>query len=299
MFAPSQVTAQIEGSKAFAKDFMLRHNIPTARYKTFSSDEYEAACEHARSVDYRVVIKASGLAAGKGVICAESKDEALEALRQMMLDKTFGASGDEVVVEEYLEGYEISILTFCDGKNFVSLPPAQDHRRIFDGDRGPNAGGMGCYAPVDMVGKDLLATIDQTVLEPTFRGLRKEGSWDAAVLDFVTHYGWPVHVSADPFVGCLFTGIMVTEAGPRVLEYNARFGDPETQTLLPLLDERTDLAQVMLACTNGDLPSANVGVHAGFSATIILASEGYPGSYKKGFPLDIGHIPNGMNALKH
>ncbi|KAF9641696.1 hypothetical protein BFW01_g1679 [Lasiodiplodia theobromae] len=278
-FAPCKATAQIEGSKAFAKGFMQRHGIPTARYKTFS--DYHLACEHVRSIDYDVVIKASGLAAGKGVIIPENTAEALEALAEIMVQKSLGDSGDEVVVEELLRGYEISILTFCDGQNFKSLPPAQDHNRIFDGDKGPNTGGMGCYAPVDVADAKLLADIDDTVLAPTFCGLSEE---------------------AEPFIGCLFTGFMITDSGPRVLEYNARFGDPETQALLPLLDSDTDLAEVMLACTQGNLPSARVSVRSGYSVAVILASNGYPGAYQTNKLITIkegGHVPREEATLFH
>ncbi|KAB8576198.1 hypothetical protein FH972_025726 [Carpinus fangiana] len=261
-FSPTKGAARIEGSKAYAKDFMQRNNIPTGEYRTFTN--YEAACQYLHEVSHDVVIKASGLAAGKGVVLPKSKEEGFDALRDMLLNKTFGDSGSEVVIEEFLVGYEISILTFSDGTTFKSLPPAQDHKTVFDGDRGPNTGGMGCYSPVDMVSQELLQVIDCTILGPTFEAFRKE---------------------ADPFVGCLFTGLMITETGPKVLEYNARFGDPETQALIPLLDDETDLAEVLLACTTGRLASTHVGVRFEYSACVVQASRGYPGDFPKGLPI--------------
>jgi phosphoribosylamine--glycine ligase / phosphoribosylformylglycinamidine cyclo-ligase len=172
-FSPTKKTAQLEGSKAFAKDFMQRHPIPTGRYQNFT--DYDAACAHVRSINYDVVIKPAGLAAGEGVIIPETTAEALDALKTIMVDKSLGAAGSEVVVEEYLQGYELSILTFCDGTNFQSLPPAQDHKRIYDGNKGPNTGGMGAYASVGFADLELLKEIDNSIIEPTFAALRLEG----------------------------------------------------------------------------------------------------------------------------
>jgi phosphoribosylamine--glycine ligase/phosphoribosylformylglycinamidine cyclo-ligase len=173
-FAPSKETAQIEGSKAFSKDFMARHKILTAEYRNFRS--FSAAEAYIKSISHKVVLKASGLAAGKGVILPETKDEALQGLREIMLDHKFGNAGDEVVIEELLEGDELSILTFSDGKTFKSMSPAQDHKRIFDGDLGPNTGGMGCYAPTKIATPEVIREIKETILRPTFEGLRKEGN---------------------------------------------------------------------------------------------------------------------------
>ncbi|EEH50218.1 phosphoribosylamine-glycine ligase [Paracoccidioides brasiliensis Pb18] len=258
-FGPSQAAARMEGSKTFSKDFMKRHNIPTAAYKNFS--DYAEASRYLDSVNHDVVIKASGLAAGKGVIIPQSKEEAHKALREIMLERQFGEAGDEVVIEECLEGDELSILTFSDGYTIRSLPPAQDHKRIFDGDRGPNTGGMGCYAPTRIASKDVLEEIDRTIVLPSINGMRREGF---------------------PFVGILFTGLMMTKNGPKVLEYNVRGGDPETQTLLPLLSDDTDLAEVMVACTDHWLDGVTLKVEPKFSATVIAVAEGYPGSYAKG-----------------
>ncbi|KAI5784467.1 phosphoribosylglycinamide synthetase [Pyronema domesticum] len=257
-FGPSKEAAQMEGSKAFSKDFMARHNIPTAEYRNFT--DYEEAKKYVDSVSHNVVIKADGLAAGKGVIIPTTKEEAHEALKQIMVTKEFGSAGNEVVIEEFMEGDELSILTFSDGYNIKSLPPAQDHKRIFDGDQGPNTGGMGCYCPTRIAPKSVLKLVDETILKPTIDGLRKEGM---------------------PFRGILFTGLMMTKAGPKVLEYNVRFGDPETQTCLPLISEKTDLAKVMLAAAMGHLDSVDIEIQDKFSATVVVAAGGYPGSYAK------------------
>ncbi|KAI5854814.1 phosphoribosylglycinamide synthetase [Tricharina praecox] len=258
VFGPSKEAAQMEGSKAFSKDFMKRHNIPTAEYRNFT--DYEQAKAYVESISHNIVIKADGLAAGKGVIIPTTKEEAIEALQQIMVTKEFGEAGNEVVIEEFLEGDELSILTFSDGYNIKSLPPAQDHKRIFDGDQGPNTGGMGCYAPTRIAPKSILKIVDETILKPTIDGLRREGM---------------------PFRGILFTGLMMTKAGPKVLEYNVRFGDPETQTVLPLISESTDLVQVMLAAANGHLDSVDIQISDKFSATVVVAAGGYPGSYEK------------------
>lgn len=276
----------MEGSKAFAKDFMKRHQIPTAQYENFT--DYEAARKYLDSVNHDVVIKASGLAAGKGVIIPTSKEEAHAALREVMLDHQFGAAGDEVVIEEYLEGDELSILTFSDGYTIKSLPPAQDHKRVFDGDKGPNTGGMGCYAPTRIASKEVLEEIDRVIVQPTINGMRREGS--CVYLTFS-----PSNLTFDklgfPFVGILFTGLMMTKNGPKVLEYNVRGGDPETQTILPLLSDDTDLAEVMVACTEHWLDGVTIKVEPKFSTTVIAVAEGYPGSYAKGRPITLDAVP--------
>lgn len=265
-FGPSKQAAVMEGSKTFSKDFMKRHTIPTASYANFSS--YDKAKEYLDSVwkQHPIVIKADGLAAGKGVIIPTSIEEAHAALKEIMLDKQFGDAGNEVVIEEFLEGHEISILSFCDGKTIKSLPPAQDHKRIFDGDKGPNTGGMGTYAPAPqkIVSKETLEEIDRTVLVPTIQGMSGE--------EF-------------PFVGCLFTGFMITKNGPKVLEYNVRFGDPETQSILPLL--QSDLAEIMLACAEGRLSDINLKISSQSAATVVMAAPGYPDSYKKSIPMQL------------
>jgi phosphoribosylamine--glycine ligase/phosphoribosylformylglycinamidine cyclo-ligase len=263
-YGPSKKAARMEGSKAFSKDFMKRHNIPTAAYENFT--DYEDAKKYLDSINHNVVLKASGLAAGKGVLIPTTKEEAHKALKEIMVDREFGEAGDEVVIEEFLEGDELSILTFSDGYTIKSLPPAQDHKRIFDGDKGPNTGGMGCYAPTKIASKALIEQIEKTILQPTIDGMRNEGF---------------------PFVGTLFTGLMITPTGPKTLEYNVRFGDPETQTLLPLMSKDTDLAKVMIACTEHWLSGINIEVDQKSSATVVVAAGGYPGAYEKGTPMEV------------
>lgn len=259
----------MEGSKTFSKDFMKRWGVPTASYENFSS--YEKAKAYLDSVSHPVVIKASGLAAGKGVIIPTSKEEAHRALREMMCDREFGSAGDEVVIEELLEGDELSVLSFSDGKTIVSLPPAQDHKRIFDNDEGPNTGGMGTYAPTPFASAEVISYIDREIQQRSVDGMREEGF---------------------PFVGVLFTGLMMTKSGPKVLEYNTRFGDPETQSLLALLE--SDLPEVMVACCEGRLDSVDVKVGSKSAATVVVAAGGYPGSYKKGVEMKLDTVPEGM-----
>lgn len=271
-FGPSGSAARMEGSKTFSKDFMKRQNIPTAAYENFSV--YEEAREYLDGVAHNVVIKASGLAAGKGVIIPQSKEEAHAALKEIMLDREFGDAGDEVVIEEFLEGDELSILTFSDGKTIKSLPPAQDHKRIGDGDTGPNTGGMGTYAPTKIAPSDVLDKIHREILQPTVDGMRSEGF---------------------EFRGVLFTGLMMTSAGPKVLEYNVRFGDPETQSLLALME--SDLAEVMVACAEGTLAETEVTVSQKSAATVVVAAGGYPGSYAKGTVMALDPVPEGMSPI--
>ena len=273
-YGPSKLAARMEGSKTFSKDFMKKYNIPTAAYENFSN--YEEAKKYLDSINHDVVLKASGLAAGKGVIIPTTKQEAQDALKGIMLDKEFGSAGDEVVIEEFLEGDELSILSFCDGYTIKSLPPAQDHKRIFEGDLGPNTGGMGCYAPTNIATKQLIEEIERTVLRPTIDGFIEE------------------HM---PFRGTLFTGLMITKNGPKVLEYNVRFGDPETQTLLPLMSQDTDLAEIMIACTEGWLKAVDVRVEPKSSATVVVAAGGYPGPYAKGIPMKVSSPPADTNIF--
>lgn len=256
-FGPTQAAAQIEASKAFAKAFMARHHIPTARYQTFT--DFHQAIGHLLGLEYEVVIKASGLAAGKGVIVPGCADEAEAALRQIMLTREFGAAGDEVIIEERLEGEEISLLAFSDGHKVKVLPAAQDHKRLLDGDAGPNTGGMGAYAPAPIASSALIEEATHTILQPAVDGLRAEGR---------------------PFVGVLYAGLMLTQAGLRTLEFNCRFGDPETQVLLPLLE--TDLLEVMEACVEGNLENKEIRWKERAAACVVLASEGYPANYPKG-----------------
>ena len=267
-FGPSEAAARMEGSKTFSKDFMRKHSIPTAAYENFA--DYEDARKYLDRVQHSVVIKASGLAAGKGVIIPQSKDEAHAALKEIMLDKEFGTAGDEVVIEEFLEGDELSILSFSDGITIRSLPPAQDHKRIGEGDTGPNTGGMGTYAPTRIAPKEVVDRIHREVLQPTVDGMREDGF---------------------PFTGVLFTGLMMTRTGAKTLEYNVRFGDPETQSLLALME--SDLAEVMVACAEKRLKDVEVKVSPKSAATVVVAAGGYPGSYAKGTVMKLGPVPEG------
>lgn len=265
VFGPSFKAAQLEGSKAFSKLFMERHNIPTAKF--FTTDNYDKAVEHIHEIDYDVVIKADGIAAGKGVLIPKDKDEALAALKTIMINKQFGDAGNKVVIEEFLQGQEVSILTISDGYSYYNLPAAQDHKRIGENDTGLNTGGMGAYAPAPVATVKILNQIDKQVIKPTIDGLRKDRL---------------------PFVGVLFTGFIITANGPKVLEYNVRFGDPETQTVLPLLTVDTDLAEVFLAAAEHRLDSVDINIKDGaFATTVVLAAGGYPESYNKGDEITI------------
>jgi len=256
-FGPTQAAAQLEGSKAFAKRFMLDEGIPTAQAAIFR--DYPSAQAHIRQVKLPVVVKASGLAAGKGVIICSTRKEAKTALRQIMVDRVFGEAGDEVVIEDCLQGEEVSLLAFCDGKTVAPMLPARDYKRVGDGDQGPNTGGMGGYAPSPYLPLQLASEIVERVLQPTLEGMRKRGT---------------------PYVGVLYAGLMLTQDGPRVLEFNCRFGDPETQSLLPLLE--SDLVQILLACIEGRLDQTPVRWGGDHAVCVVLASEGYPGSYPNG-----------------
>ncbi|KIL86279.1 hypothetical protein FAVG1_10677 [Fusarium avenaceum] len=258
-FAPSLEAAELEGSKVFAKDFMKRNSIPTAQHCSFN--KLSDALSYVHTVDHRIVIKADGLAAGKGVILPETKEEAIKELYSIMEDGKFSSAGSSVVIEEYMEGDEISILTFSDGKTFYSLPPGQDHKRALEGNKGPNTGGMGVYSPVPFVTQEMLDQIDAAILKPTFEALEKEGRG---------------------FMGLLFTGVMITPSGPKVIEYNVRFGDPETQSSMLLISPDTDFAKIMLSCTNGTLSQTTLNLRPGFACNVVVASGGYPGKYETG-----------------
>lgn len=255
VFGPSKSAAQIETSKVFAKNFMARHHIPTARYETFNA--FANALAYIKNLTYPYVIKASGLAAGKGVFLPENLQQAEIILREILQDKILGDAGSEVVIEERLQGEEISLLAFTDGISLKLMPPARDHKRLYEGDTGPNTGGMGVFAPVPLPHLITIESIIKTILQPTVDGLRADGQ---------------------PFVGVLYAGLMLTDDGPRVLEFNCRFGDPETQVLLPLLE--TDLVEVLEACTNQNLTNCEVCWKPKAAACVVLASEGYPAQRK-------------------
>ncbi len=257
IFGPVQAAAQLEGSKAFSKAFMQQHNIPTGWARVF--DDFEEAADFVQSLDTLPVLKASGLAAGKGVILPESQDEAIHALREMLVARSFGEASATVLVEERLIGPEVSVLAFCDGVHIAVMPPAQDHKRLLTGDGGPNTGGMGAFAPSPLASPDFLSEVERTVLRPVIDGMAANGA---------------------PYVGILYAGLMLTPDGLRVLEFNCRFGDPETQVVLPLLE--SDLVDLLLACIHGRLDEAKPIWREGAAATVVMASGGYPGSYAKG-----------------
>nr|KAF6268894.1 phosphoribosylglycinamide formyltransferase [Pipistrellus kuhlii] len=258
-FGPTAQAAQLESSKRFAKEFMDRHGIPTARWRAFT--ELEEARSFILSADFpALVVKASGLAAGKGVIVAASREEACRAVQDIMQDKAFGAAGETVVIEELLEGEEVSCLCFTDGRTVAPMPPAQDHKRLLEGDRGPNTGGMGACCPAPQVSKDLLLKIKNAILQRTVDGMQQEGT---------------------PYTGVLYAGVMLTRDGPKVLEFNCRFGDPECQVILPLL--KSDLYEVIQSTLDGLLCAAPpVWLENQAAVTVVMASQGYPGDYTKG-----------------
>ncbi|KAK3942812.1 phosphoribosylglycinamide synthetase [Diplogelasinospora grovesii] len=277
-FAPSKEAAALEGSKTFAKNFMRRHNIPTASYSSLDNHEHaQAYLDHLfLTRDQRVVVKVDGPAAGKGVVLPTTHNEARQAVCDIMLNGKFGSAGKTVVIEEFLEGDEISVLTFSDGKTSKTLPPGQDHKRIFEGNKGPNTGGMGVYAPVPFVTPEMMEEIDTKIIQPTLAGMRSEGR---------------------PFVGMLFTGIMLTPSGPKVLEYNVRFGDPETQTMMMLLADDTDFAELLLACAQGRLHEVPVKVKPGYACNVVVAAGGYPDAYRQGDTVTLGDCPPGIQIF--
>ena len=261
-FGPRANAAVIEGSKVFAKNLMKKYGIPTARYEVF--DDAAAALAYLESAPIPTVIKADGLALGKGVIIAATRKEAQDAVRAMMEEHTFGASGDRIVIEEYLEGPEVSVLSFTDGKTIVPMVSSMDHKRAGDGDTGLNTGGMGTVAPNPYYTPAVAERCMQEIFLPTVRAMKKEGR---------------------TFRGCLYFGLMLTKDGPKVIEYNCRFGDPETQVVLPLLE--TDLLTVMQATVDGTLTPDLVRFRAGHACCVIMASEGYPAHYEKGYPITL------------
>ncbi|MDR3000805.1 MAG: phosphoribosylamine--glycine ligase [Fibromonadaceae bacterium] len=261
VFGPTGAAAQLEGSKAFSKEFMKRYNIPTAAYETFS--DLQKAKDYLKEHAAPIVVKASGLAAGKGAVVCMSDAEALNAVEEMLGEKAiFGESGKTVVIEEFMEGEEASIFAVCDGKDYVLLAAAQDHKRIFDEDKGPNTGGMGAYAPAPLVTEEMFACIKKEVVEPTLQGMAKEGN---------------------PYTGILFVGIMATKNGPKVVEYNCRLGDPETQVVLEIYDG--DLLELFYKAANGKLKEIAETESKGYAAVVVMASEGYPGKIKDSVPV--------------
>jgi phosphoribosylamine--glycine ligase len=262
VFGPSQKAAQLESSKVFARDLMNTKGIPCASGRCF------ATCAEARqSLENRtvpVVVKADGLAAGKGVVIATTTDEAVNALNSMMQDRLFGAAGDRVIIEECLMGKEVSLLAFSDGKTVVPMVPACDYKRVFDGDKGPNTGGMGSYSPPGFFGEEMIRQVLESVIKPTIAAMAEAGT---------------------PYKGVLYTGLILTTRGPMVLEFNARFGDPETQAILPRL--KTDLVDIMLAVVNVSLDKIEIEWNSNPCVGVVMASGGYPGQYRTGFPITV------------
>ena len=261
-FGPRANAAIIEGSKVFSKNLMKKYGIPTAAYETF--DDPDKAIEYLKTAPIPTVVKADGLALGKGVIIAMTREEAYDAVREIMLDKAFGSSGNQIVIEEFMEGPEVTVLSFTDGNVVVPMVSSMDHKRAGDNDTGLNTGGMGTIAPNPYYTKEVAQQCMERIFLPTIRALKEEGR---------------------TFKGCLYFGLMVTKDGPKVVEYNCRFGDPETQVVLPLLE--SDLLTVMQAVTNERLAETEVCFKDANACCVIMASKGYPEAYEKGFPLEI------------
>jgi len=268
IFGPTKDLALLEGSKVFAKETLRKFNIPTADFKVF--DDPAAAKEYIKNKSYPLVIKADGLASGKGVIVCESLGEAYDAIDLIMVDKKFGSAGDRLIVEDFIQGEEISVLIFTDGNTIVPLVSSQDHKRIFDGDKGPNTGGMGAYSPAPLVDEQEFNNIIETVFRPLIEGLKKEGK---------------------VYKGILYGGMMMNKGKPYVLEFNVRFGDPETQAILPKL--KSDLAKIMLDTVDEELNEVELQWDDRFCLCVVLASGGYPGSYEKGKTI------KGLDKLKN
>ena len=260
IFGPNQSAARIEGSKSFSKDLMIKYNIPTAAYQAFT--DRDAAVAYVKEQGAPIVVKADGLAAGKGVIVAMSEEQALAAIDNIMLDKMFGAAGASVVIEEFMDGEEASFFAFTDGTNILPLASSQDHKRVYDHDEGPNTGGMGAYSPAPVVTKELHDVIVETIVKPTIAGMASEGC---------------------PYSGILYVGLMIKDGKPRVVEFNARFGDPEAQPLLMRM--KSDIVPVLQACARGNLEQDSIEWHDKAAVCVVMASGGYPAAYDKGFEI--------------
>lgn len=260
IIGPSKHAARLEGSKSFSKDFMMKYGIPTAKYNEV--DNYDEAIKVLDNYGYPVVIKADGLASGKGVLICENREEAINGLTDILKAKVFGSAGDKVVIEEFLEGIETSILCFVDGKTIVPMVSCQDHKRIFDGDKGPNTGGMGTYSPNFVYTEEIAKIVEEDILKPTLKGIQEENM---------------------DYRGILFIGLMITKEGPKVLEYNCRFGDPETQVVLPRLE--SDILEIFLSMIDYKLSEMDIKWNDKAAVCVVLASGGYPGDYEKGIPI--------------
>lgn len=262
VFGPSSNAARIESEKSYAKMLMKKYGIPTADYLEFNSNQFPDAIDYLKSISYPKVIKADGLAAGKGVIICNTFGEAKQALHDIFEEKIFGKSGDKVVIEEFLVGEEASIFAITDGERFITLPSAQDHKRIGDNDTGKNTGGMGSYSPAPIVTDKILNRVEEKIISPILQGLLNEGN---------------------PFIGCLYCGLMITDSGPKVVEFNCRFGDPETQSVVPLLEG--DFLELLYSSASGLLNPKAVKYNGGSSVCVIAASKGYPDECKIGYKI--------------
>ncbi len=258
VFGPRKNAAFIEGSKAFSKDLMKKYHIPSAGYETFTSSE--EAVKYLKNVSFPIVLKADGLALGKGVLICKDYDEAVQGVQQIMEQKQFGCAGDKLVIEEFMTGREVSVLAFCDGTHILPMTSAQDHKRAKDGDQGLNTGGMGTFSPSPFYTKDIDDFCRRNIYQPTMDAMKSEGR---------------------DFIGILFVGLMLTKEGPKVLEYNARFGDPETQVVLPRM--KNDIIEVFEACIDGKLDEITLEFEDNAAVCVVLASEGYPEHYEKGY----------------
>ena len=265
IFGPTKAAAQLESSKAFMKEFLQRQGIKTAKF--LNTDDLGVASEFIRSLNAPIVVKADGLCAGKGVIIAQTHDEAINAASAMLSGQSFGEAGKRVIIEEFLDGFELSIFALCDGKDFVLLPAAQDHKKLKDNDKGPNTGGMGAYAPSPLANAELLETIKKDIIAPTLAGMQKEGA---------------------PFTGVLFAGIMVVGQTPFVLEFNVRFGDPECEVLMPLIQNPLE---ILLACVEKRLSQVEIRLKDEFAVGVVCASENYPYKSSPKAPISVGQIP--------
>lgn len=262
VFGPDKKAAEIEGHKSFAKDLMIRYSVPTAAYREFDSSDIEDAIEYLADTQYPVVIKADGLAAGKGVVICSDLKEAQKTIKEIFTDKIFGDAGNKVIIEEFLEGEEASILAVTDGVDFVLLPSSQDHKRIGENDTGKNTGGMGAYSPAPVISNEMLQRVKDEIIRPVIEGMKTEGR---------------------KFSGCLYAGLMITKQGPKVVEFNCRFGDPETQAVLPLING--DFLSLLYSAASGKLDKDAVSFSDGTAVCVVAVSGGYPGSYNKGFEI--------------
>lgn len=260
IFGPSAKAARLEGSKIFMKNFLARHGVPTAKY--IETDALQEAYDFIHRMQTPIVVKADGLCGGKGVIIAQTHEEAKQAAGEMLSGNSFGEAGTSIVVEEYLDGYELSVFAVCDGKDYVVLPAAQDHKRLLNNDEGPNTGGMGAYAPTPLVNDEIYAKLDEKVIKPTLKGMQEEGM---------------------PFTGVLFIGVMVVKGEPVILEYNVRFGDPECEELMPLL--KSPASELFYKAATGDLAGAKIEFHEKYAVGVVMASKDYP--YKSSAPAEI------------